>query len=97
MFESVYTKYSLDNFQYFLKDPVKYDVKYQVFSFIELQHNWITLRFSKRPAISCAWPFGDCFSNQPLYFQLGLYKMMLWRVLLNKFKNQCCRFGLAIV
>lgn len=24
-------------FQYFLKDPVKYDVKYQVSSFIELQ------------------------------------------------------------
>uniref|UniRef100_A0A7N2KQ10 Uncharacterized protein n=1 Tax=Quercus lobata TaxID=97700 RepID=A0A7N2KQ10_QUELO len=51
----------------------------------------------KCPAISCAWSFGDYFSNQPLNFQLGLYKMMLWRVLLNKFKHQCCRFGLAIV
>ena len=31
------TNFCALQFQYFLKDPVKYDVKYQVSSFIELQ------------------------------------------------------------
>ncbi|TYK29243.1 chlorophyll synthase [Cucumis melo var. makuwa] len=43
-------------FKYFLKDPVKYDVKYQV----------LILTRGQRTAISCARSVGHCFSNQPL-------------------------------
>ncbi|KAE8099178.1 hypothetical protein FH972_017182 [Carpinus fangiana] len=79
-------------FQYFLKDPVKYDVKYQVLCgqpiptssspghprpSLDLPKSDSRLPYGKRPTISCAWSFGDCFSNQPLISQCHAYPRTL--------------------
>ncbi|OEL35465.1 Chlorophyll synthase, chloroplastic [Dichanthelium oligosanthes] len=53
-------------FQYFLKDPVKYDVKYQE-QFSDAYHDNVTfLSAGKRAAILRIWPAGDGPGDQPL-------------------------------